>query len=270
MAIAALAAAVFGWLFDGRLGWLAAALVGLDWCLLNLWNRIADLPEDERNGVAGTALVARHRRALSIAAFSVLGASFLLPLGWPLLALRVGFQLGGLFYSFRVLGLPRLKELLLVKNVFSGLLFILSVVGYPLALSAAAPPALEVLALCAFFLPLEITYELIYDLRDVAGDQAEGIRTAPIAFGVPATRSLVWMLIGLSAAALLIGFGGGALRYCELVMIAAPLQQALVLRFWIPREVRKEDAIRITWLGAAQLASYVGWILLGLPLERPW
>jgi 4-hydroxybenzoate polyprenyltransferase len=269
VAIAALAAAVFGWLFDGRLGLLAGALVGADWFLLNLWNRIADVPEDFRNGIDGTDFVAAHARALSIGAWAVLAASLLLPLGWPLFALRLAFHAGGFVYSFRVRGV-RLKEIFVVKNVFSGLLFIASVIGYPLALGAAQLPAAEVLALAAFFLPLEITYELIYDLRDFDGDRAEGIVTVPVAWGAARTRALIRALIAASAIALAGGYLGGALGWRELVMIAAPLQQALVLRFWIPAAVTKRDAVRITYLGAAQLASYALWVAAGLPLERPW
>lgn len=269
VAIAALAAAVFGWLFDGRLGLLAGALVGADWFLLNLWNRIADVPEDLRNGIDGTDFVAAHARSLSLGAWAALAASLLLPLGRPLLALRLAFHAGGFVYSFRVRGV-RIKEIFVFKNVFSGLLFIASVIGYPLALSAAAPRAAEVLALAAFFLPLEITYELIYDLRDVEGDRAEGIVTVPVAWGAERTRALIQALIAASALALVSGYACGALRWRELVLIAAPLQQALVLRFWIPAAVTKRDAVRITYLGAAQLLSYALWVAARLPLERPW
>jgi 4-hydroxybenzoate polyprenyltransferase len=269
--IAALAAVVFGWEFDGRLAWTAGGLVAFDWFLLNLFNRIADVPEDKKNGVSGTGFVEENAGALIRIAFLALAVSFVgaRPLGTPLLVLRVAFHLGGCAYSFPTLG-PRIKEIFLVKNVFSGLLFLLSVVGYPLALREAIPPFAEAIALCAFFLPLEITYELIYDLRDAAGDAASGIVTLPVKWGEKRTRAFIELLLAASAAALLVGYLLGALEWRELVMIAAPVQQALVLRLWIPREVRKRDAIGITWLGAAQLASYLIWIAFGGPLERPW
>jgi 4-hydroxybenzoate polyprenyltransferase len=273
VAIAALAAAVFGWLFDGRVGWLAGALVGFDWCVLNLFNRIADVPEDRRNGVPGTDFVARNAGMLMRAAFVALAASLFgaRPLGMPLLVVRLAFHAGGFAYSFPTVT-RRLKEVFVVKNVFSALLFVLSVIGVPLVLSGAPPRWAEVAALALFFLPLEITYELIYDLRDVDGDAASGIVTVPVAWGAQRTRALIELLLALSAAVLLAGYLFGALRWRELVMIAAPLQQALVLRFWIPpaRGVRARDAVGITWLGAAQLASYLAWIGLRLPLERPW
>ena len=271
VAIAALAAAVFGWLFDGRIGWLAGGIVGFDWCVLNLFNRVADVPEDAKNGVPGTDFVARNAGLLMRGAAIALAASLIgaRPLGMPLLVLRLAFHAGGFAYSFPTVT-RRVKEMFVVKNVFSALLFILSVIGVPLALSPAAPPWPEAIALALFFLPLEITYELIYDLRDVAGDAASGIVTVPVAWGAPRTRAFIELLLALSAAVLLAGYLFGALRWRELVMIAAPLQQALVLRFWIPREVKARDAVGITWLGAAQLASYLGWVALRLPLERPW
>ena len=271
VAIAGLAAVVFGWLFGGSLGWVAGGLVAFDWCLLNLFNRIADVPEDEKNGVPGTDFVRKNASLLMRGAFLAAGVSLIgaRPLGTPLLLLRLAFHAGGFAYSFPTF-FRRIKEMFLIKNVFSGLLFILSVVGYPIALSGSAPPLGEVVALCAFFLPLEITYELIYDLRDVEGDAASGLVTVPVKWGAPRTRAFIELLLALSASALLAGFLLGALRWRELVMIAAPLQQALVLRFWIRRGVSQRDAAGVTWLGAAQLASYVVWVLLGLPLERPW
>ena len=268
VAIAGLAAVVFGWVFSGQLAWVAGGLAAFDWCVLNLFNRIADVPEDERNGVSGTEYVRQNAGFLMRGAFIALGVSLIgaQRLGMPLMVLRLAFHAGGFVYSFP----PRLKEMFLVKNVFSGLLFIVSVIGYPIALGGVMPPVSEILFLSTFFLPLEVTYELIYDLRDVDGDAASGIVTLPVKWGAPRTRALIELLLALSAASLLAGYLLGVLRWRELVMIAAPLQQAIVLRVWIPREVRKKDAIGITWLGAAQLASYVGWVLLGLPLERPW
>ena len=271
VAIAGLAAIVFGWVLGGRLAWVAGGLVAFDWCVLNLFNRIADVPEDERNGVSGTSYVRENAGLLMRVSFVALAVSLIgaRPLGMPLLILRLIFHAGGFVYSFPTV-IPRVKEIFLVKNVFSGLLFILSVIGYPLAVSSSAVSWAEVAFLCGFFLPLEVTYELIYDLRDVEGDAASGIVTLPIKWGEPRTRAFIELLLALSAAALLAGFLLGALRWRELVMIAAPLQQALVLRFWIPRTVSKRQAVGLTWLGAAQLASYVAWVLLGLPMERPW
>lgn len=273
--IAALAAVAFAWQFDARLVPALGLVVGADWFLLNLWNRLADVPEDLRNGVAGTAFAARHHRLLNALAWTALLLSFALalPFGWRLVALRALFQLGGLAYSFRVLpGRRRVKDLYLSKNVASGLLFILTVVGYPLALRHGGRPlsSAELGFLVGFFLPLEITYEVIYDLRDVAGDRAEGIPTVPVVFGERPARALVWALIALSAASLLAGYGAGALSWAELIMVAACVQQAIVMAWPLRRSVTARAAIGLTYLGAVQLASFLAWIAVGLPTRRPW
>ena len=43
LAIACGAALTFGWLMTGRYLWLAVALCALDWFVVNLMNRVADL-----------------------------------------------------------------------------------------------------------------------------------------------------------------------------------------------------------------------------------
>jgi 4-hydroxybenzoate polyprenyltransferase len=272
VAIAALAALVFGWLFDGAFHAIPPLLVGLDWFLLNLWNRLADIPEDRRNGVAGAGFAASHRAALGWGATGVYLLS--LPIsaryGWALVALRLLFQAGGYVYSFRPTALPklpRLKEVYVVKNVASGVLFLISVFGYPLAARAARPLSLfEVGWLMAFFLPLEITYELLYDLRDVAGDRAEGIRTVAVVKGERGTRQLIDWLLVASAGALVVGFATRALAFAELVMVAAPLQQWILVRWPLRGAVTQRGAVVATWLGAAQLLSFAIWVAIGLPL----
>jgi 4-hydroxybenzoate polyprenyltransferase len=269
VAVAALSAAVFGWLFAGQFLLWASAIAALDWLLASLWNRASDVREDLLNEVEGAQLLARSGRELSRLALGVLSLSFFaaLRLGWPLLAMRLAFHAGGLVYSYPVFR-RRVKEILLVKNLFAGLLWVLTSIGYPLALGRRVPLAGEVLALSLFLLPLAVSYTLLYDLRDVAGDAAAGIVTVPLALGVPRTRVFMELLLALSAAALLGGYLLGALRLVELAMLAAPLQQALVLRFWIPREPSRHAVEGITWLSAAQLLSYLAWASANFPLPR--
>lgn len=276
VAIASLAALVFGWIFDGAFHPLPALLVGLDWFILNLWNRLADVAEDLRNGVPGAGFAARHPWSVGLGCAAAFGLSLALcrGLGGALVALRILFQLGGFAYSFRILpGRTRLKDLFFVKNLSSGLLFLVTDLGYPLALrlgGAPRVPWLEVAALAAFFLPFELSYELIYDLRDVEGDRAEGIRTVPVARGERSTRRLIAALLALSAVPLGLGYAAGILPFACVAMIAAPIQQALLLRFPLRTKVSAAWAVRATYLGAAQLASFVAWVSLGLPVGAPF
>ncbi len=268
VAIAGLAAVVFGWFFGGRLSAAAGLVAALDWFLLNLWNRLADVPEDRRNGVAGVEWAARHGPAIGFSALAVFAASLLATFrfGPWLLGLRLAFQMGGFAYSFSIFGVKRLKDRVGVKNVASAVLFLISVFGYPLAIGHDPfPRPIELAFLAAFFVPFEITYELIYDLRDVEGDLAAGLWTVPILLGDEGTRGLIRGLLWACALALVAGFATGSLRFAELAMIAAPIQQAILLR-WPLGRVTAKGAVFATWMGAGQLATFILWVAAGLPL----
>lgn len=267
VAVAGLAAAVFGWLFAGQLLLWAAAIAALDWGLAGLWNRNSDLREDALNQVEGTQLLARNGGELSRLALGVLSLSIFaaLRLGWPLLVMRLAFHAFAFIYSYPVLR-RRLKEILLLKNLAAGSLWVLTSIGYPLALSRQVPKPGEVLALSLFLLPLAVAFTLVYDLRDVEGDRAAGITTVPVALGAPRSRVFLELLLGLSALALLGGYLLGSIRLAELLMLAGPLQLALVMRFWISPEVGRHAVEAMTWLSAGQLLSYVAWASAGFPL----
>jgi 4-hydroxybenzoate polyprenyltransferase len=269
LAVAGTAAAVFGWLFAGQFVLWAAAVAALDWGLAGLWNRNSDLREDALNQVEGTQLLVRSGRELSRLALGVLSLSIFagLRLGWPLLVMRLAFHAGAFIYSYPVFR-RRVKQVLLVKNVFAGQLWVLTSIGYPLALSRRVPLAPEVLALSLFLLPLAVSYALVYDLRDAQGDAAAGIVTVPVALGIPRTRVLIELILALSALALLAGYLLNVLRFAELVMLAGPLQLALVLRFWLAREPGRQAVEAMTWLSAGQLLSYCAWASAGFPLPH--
>src|SRR4051812_43428518 len=103
--IAALATLCFGWLLTGRDAWLAAALCALDWMLVNVMNRVADLAEDRANGVPGVALIERHGRLFTWAASATLLGSLLLGIALvpSLSPYRIAFHAIGLAYNFKLL-----------------------------------------------------------------------------------------------------------------------------------------------------------------------
>ena len=72
IAIASLACLTFGWLFSGERLWAAMALCALDWFIVNLTNRVADLAEDRANKIAGTALIERYGRPLEVGCATLL------------------------------------------------------------------------------------------------------------------------------------------------------------------------------------------------------
>lgn len=273
LAIATFACAVFGWLLTGHWLVLAAVLCCVDWFIVNLVNRVADLAEDRANGIVGTDLISAHGRTFELGCGALLVGSLVAvhliapQLTWA----RVGFHAIGLAYNYKLLpalkGRTRFKEIYFFKNFSSAVLFILSTMLYPLLLASTPVQPIYLALLIAFFLPLELTYEVIYDLRDVKGDRALAVPTFPVVHGVRISHRIIDGLLIISAASLIAGGVLGVFRLRELVLIAAPLQQAIYFHWKLKADPTPERCNFVTWLGTAQVASYVLWVSAGLPTE---
>lgn len=279
VAIGALGTFTFGWLFTGRYPWLLAAVTALDWFLVNLLNRVVDLPEDRENRIVGTDFVAAHRRAIQAVGFTLLGGSLLLVhlvtpgITW----LRVAFHALGLAYNWPLLpGRRRIKQLYFWKNTASATGFMLTVFGYPLAASALGwgelpagihPATIALTAL--FFFTFELSYEVIYDLRDAPGDRIAGVRTYPVVHGERGAIHIIDGLIGASMATLVVGYASGVIPWRIFIMIAAPALQLVLYKRALgraePRGITSGDCVGITWIGAGLLFTYHLWVIAGLP-----
>jgi 4-hydroxybenzoate polyprenyltransferase len=281
--IAMAASLVFGWLTTGRYGWLLALVVGLDWFLINLFNKVTDVEEDLKNAIPGTERVARWKSLLAPGCFALLALSFASHLPFPgITPLRVVVQLIGLAYSYRLVPTPsgakRIKQLYFFKNFGSAFLFVLTCIAYPLAVADWQPivPWAYVAALTLFFVPFEVSYEILYDFRDLDGDRQEGIPTFPVVHGPEKARALIDALLVLSVMVLLVAVGAGIFGMRELLFVVAPIAQWFFYRPRLARGLTSHDCIVLTHLGSAQLALFlVGtrvWLAAGLPenVVVPW
>ena len=274
-AIAALGTLTFGWLFTGTRPWLLAAVCALDWYLVNLLNRVVDLEEDRLNRITGTDFVARHQRTIRRGGFVTLAASLLLlhPLLGAVTGLRVAYHALGLAYNWPLLpGGRRIKELYFWKNTASAMGFLITVFGYPLIGGHPFPPGIGVATVVismVFFTLFELSYEVIYDLRDVAGDRSAGVRTYPVVHGVAAAVRIVDGLLLASLGLLVAGWIGGLVPWRITVMGAGPLLQFVLYKRALARGISSRDCLRITWLGAGLLVAYHLWVVAGLPGVGP-
>jgi 4-hydroxybenzoate polyprenyltransferase len=274
--IAMAATLVFGWLMTGEHPWALALIAGLDWFLINLLNRVTDLDEDLANGIQGTERVARQKRAVAIFGFALLFGSFASHAWLPALTpLRVAVHVIGMAYNYRLVptlrGMARLKELYFFKNFGSACIFILTCFGYPLAGAGFAPsmswPAIA--TLIAFFLLFEITFEILYDLRDLPGDAAAKIPTYPVVHGQVISLRIIDALLAGSALVLVVGLVSGVIGVREGLMLAAPIGQRVMYPRRIARGITSRDCIWLTHVGTAELVLYlIGtacWSAAGLP-----
>lgn len=271
VAIGSLAALTFSWIFFGTWMPIVALAAALDWFLVNLLNRVVDIPEDQKNGIVGTDFVSQHRRALTIFGFALLGASLVVghSLAAPVTPFRLAFHTLGLAYNWPLLpGGRRIKQLYFWKNFASAMGFVLTVFAYPLALglsrgATARIGALGVMAIATFFVLFEISYEVLYDLRDLEGDREADVRTYAVVHGERVARRIVLVLIGTSTTLLVGAYAARIVPWKVVVMVAAPLTQLAYVHF--RREVDASDCIRLTWIGAGMLGAYDLWVIAGLP-----
>lgn len=273
--IAMAATVTFGWLMTGRYLIVLALVGGADWFVINLLNRITDLAEDLRNGIPGTERVARARRGFQAVALAAIVVSTAVTAWlWPaVLPARLAVQLIGLGYNYRVVptprGLSRFKEIYFLKNFMSAVLFVFTGFVYPLL---AAPRTMgwhTIALLAAFFVCFELSYEILYDFRDLDGDRAEGIPTYPVVHGARGARWIIDALLAASTTVLAAGFIGGVIGVREALMIAAPVAQLAFYRPRLRRGLTPRDCILLTHVGTIQLVVYLignaAWLALGLP-----
>ena len=275
--IAALGTFTFGWLFTGEYPWFLTGVCALDWYFVNLFNRIVDLKEDEVNAIRGTGFVLRHRRLLLGFCFALLLISlvtvyFINPAITPL---RITCHLMGLFYNWPLLpGGRRLKQQYFWKNTTSAVGFLFTVLGYPLATLAWQkglhhfPPGITwvTVVFSALFLFLFVlSYEVIYDLRDVQGDKLAGIRTYPVMHGERTAIRIVDGLLFSSVVILALGYVSGFVPWRIFIMAAAPVIQYVVYKRALRRGISAKDCIALTWIGTALFIIYHLWVLLDLP-----
>ena len=269
VAIAALGTFTFAWLLYGRHAWALSAVCALDWFLVNLLNRVVDLKEDAANGITGTAFVARHRRAILALGFGLLAASLGLvhPLFPSVTPLRLAFHALGFAYNWPLFpGGRRIKQLYFWKNTASATGFMLTVFGYPLAAAGHAQLGLRGIgAAAAFFFLFELSYEVIYDLRDAPGDAGAGVRTYPVVHGQGGALRIIDGLIVASLVALVAGYATSALPWRVFIMVVAPVLQLVMYKRAVKRGLTSADCIGLTWLGAGLLFSYHLWVAAGLP-----
>jgi len=276
-AIAAMGVFTFGWLFSGVYPWLLTAVCALDWYIVNLINRTVDLKEDSVNIVIETDFIDRNRRLLIGVVFMFLLISLVVVhlLNPAITVLRIAFHLLGAFYNWPLLpGRRRLKQLYFWKNNASAVGFLITVFGYPLAtmrwgngLHGFMPGITwgTVVFSAVFFYLFEISYEVIYDLRDLKGDALADIRTYPVVHGERTSVYIVDGLIFSSMAVLAVGYLFDVVPWRIFIMITAPFLQLVVYKHALRRGLSARDCIRITWMGVGMLIIYHIWIMAGLP-----
>lgn len=277
VAIAAMGVFTFGWLFTGTYPWLLTFICALDWYIVNLLNMAVDLKEDRANRIAGIEFVRLYKKRLTLTIFLILLISLVAVhlVNPAITVLRITCHGLGLFYNWPLLpGGKRLKELYFWKNTASAVGFLITLFGYPLATFFGSTPAPvfplgiswpTIFCTALFFFIFEISYEIIYDLRDIGGDKVAGLKTYPVVHGERKAVYLVDFLMAASIAVLIIGYLMNIIPWRILIMAAAPALQFIMLKSIRHQGISARFCIGITWMGTALLLIYHLWIIAELP-----
>ncbi|WP_336000953.1 UbiA family prenyltransferase [Halorientalis halophila] len=177
-------------------------------------NRLTDLAEDERNVPERAAFTRRYGRPLAAVALScylaVIGFAVARDLPKAQFLLLPAVVVG--LYS-----LGRLKRLLLVKNLLVGVSWGIVPLGVGVYFGDLRP---SLLAVAGYVTVMLTTAAAVFDVKDLRGDRAEGIRTLPVCFG-PGTTRTVAQVVNLTAGVAVIGLvASGVLARSFLVLLA--------------------------------------------------
>ena len=174
------------------------------------WNRLTDTREDAINCPDELAVAMTNRRAIEalciallcvIAGIAVIGGS-------AAKAVLLGISLV-LSYCY---GAPvRLKSRFLMKNLSSALGWTLLTVVYPALDRIPLGDRALLLAFACMFGAVMVV-ELLWDLRDVDGDAAAGIRSLPVVAGRRFTLVVLFVVNTVPALLVLIGIATHVLR----------------------------------------------------------
>lgn len=280
VSIAMMGCLTFGWAFTGLYLWIPSLICALDWFLVNLINRVVDIPEDKANMVRGADLVAMHRKRILVIGLGSILIALLITITFdPMFTLlRLVYHALGLFYNFPLLpSHKRIKQLYFFKNTASATGFIITVFGYPLIYAISSDyhllPDVSISTIVLtgiFFFLFELSYEIIYDLRDIAGDRLVGVATYAVVHGVAKTIRIIDILLASSVLIILMGYLTHIVPWRITIMGAAPILQMILYKRMARRGITATDCIILTWLGCALLVTYHLWVIFDLPLARGW
>jgi len=211
-------------------------------------NRLSDYEEDSVSNPGRTSYLASRRRLLPI----VSGLSF--GIGYALAILRNLAFFAGLLvplllavaYSFgsksmgRVLGMNRLKEGFLIKNIaisFGWSLIPVLVGLYYLQLPIA------LVAFCPFIFMRLMVNTVFFDIRDVEADIKYGVKTLPGSLGLGASWRFMDIVDALSCVYVVTLFLAGVFPlFVGLLVVFTPY--SMIYRHYARKTSKHKDALR--------------------------
>jgi len=178
------------------------------------FNRLADLEEDLQNVPSRAAFVERYGRPLLVIGIVLYLVAVALAVYWQLPRAQYLVLPVVVAVVYSVLGG---KEILLVKNLLVGVSWGIIPLGVGVYYDDISPWTDQILFLFGYVTAMLTIAAIVFDIKDIEGDRAEGIRTVPNRYGARTTR---WVTAGATAVVGLVVLG---------VVLAGLLQRRYLL-----------------------------------------
>jgi len=231
-------------------GFLKMRFRSIDYLIITLavacicqWNRLTDVKEDALN--CPDDLKDAQTKSGAIKVFCYAGGTIAILLAlftepsWKLAGLVAFGAAVGFFYNTPLLpSRPnlRLKNLFIIKNLSSGAGWSLGLLVFPMLRAHTQPDGLFLTAFVYMF-AMVMTYEIMWDIRDVDGDTRAGIRTLPVVLGINNARFYTVVLQFFCLGIIISGLANGRLTSIWSLYLL-PSIMLLILILFSPRLIR--------------------------------
>ena len=164
------------------------------------WNRLTDVQEDALNCPEDLKDAQAKRTAIKVFCYAGGIITVMLALStkptWEIAGLVIFGVTVGYFYNTPLLPSQphlRLKNMFIIKNLSSGAGWSAGLLIFPM-LRAHIQPDGRFFTAFVYMFAMVMTYEIMWDVRDTAGDAKAGIRTLPVVLGINSARVYAVML----------------------------------------------------------------------------
>jgi 4-hydroxybenzoate polyprenyltransferase len=254
-------------------GFLNVRFRSIDYLIITLavacicqWNRLTDVEEDTLNCPDDLKNAQTKSRAIKVFCYTsgtiaILLAFFTEPT-WKIAGLIAFGATTGYFYNTPLWHSKpnlRLKNMFIIKNLSSGAGWSAGLLIFPMMRTHTQPDRLFFTAFVYMFAMI-MTYEIMWDIRDVEGDTRARIRTLPIVLGINSARIYTVILQFVCLGIIISGLANAVLTPVWSLHLF-PSVMLLTLIIFFPRLIRFNRGLSHVLVLAISIYAYLSGFL---------
>jgi 4-hydroxybenzoate polyprenyltransferase len=230
------------------------------------WNRLTDVEEDTLNCPDDLKDAQEKKRYIRLFCYTggiiaILLALFTDPAWKPAALVAFGAAVGYFYNTPLLPSRPnlRLKNLFIIKNLSSGAGWSAGLLLFPM-LRAHGQPDWRFCTAFIYMFAMVMTYEIMWDMRDISGDARAGIRTVPVVLGINNTRNIAAILQLACLGIIISGLANASLAPIWSIYLL-PCMMILALIIFFPKMIRCNRGISHALVVALSVFACLGGFL---------